>query len=403
MLAPKKTQKTTTRDSIEVSRGNFILLCFGGYLLSITYGVTFLIPLMVGERGGDEAFAGAIIATATISTVSSVVLSGHLADMLGLVRSVVVSAFFLALSMLGFFFSRGLGYDLLVYGFLLGVGWGIVYVLAPIVVAAIVKPARRIHFMALLSGCMMAGIGTGPLVGRLVSFFNLPIESAFLAAAAFGLTGSTLCFCLDRQLRKNRNIVPQVTRLSTRTFVRVVRSNSIFPIIMVGLGGCIFGGLSSFQTTYAQTFGFDYALYFVGFMLAAIGSRLLLVRYIVGYSPFWSSFFLTSMIVVSLLMFAVFTDSAFLYVLSAVVLGVSYGLTYSVINGLAANEAPEGLMPQALLLFGLSYCVGVFGFPLLAGGIIVRAGVIAMLYILLVVGLLNTGIAVFRVWQQRYF
>ncbi len=388
-------------DSVEISRDNFIVLCLGGYLLSLAYGVTFLIPLMVGTRGGDEAFAGAIISTATVSTVSSIVFSGHLSDVLGLTKSIVMSAFLLALSMLGFFMSRDLGYDLLLYGFLLGVGWGIFYALMPIVVAVVIKPARRIHFMALLSGCMMAGIGTGPIVGWFVSFLLLPIESAFMVAGICSLTGGALCFYLDHRFRKNNNVIHQVRRISLGAVRRIFFSNAIFPIVMVGLGGGIFGSLSSFQTTYAQTFGFDYVLFFVGFMLAAIGSRLGLAGYVVKRDPFLSSFFLASMIVLSLGMFIVLTDDVFLYVLSAVVLGVGYGLTYSVINGLAANEAPEGLMPQSLLLFGLSYCMGVFGFPLVAGWIIVRAGVIAMLYALLVVALLNCLIVVFRLWQQR--
>ncbi len=400
-LGKKTAAKETREGSVEVSRRDFVLLCLGGYLLAIAYGATFLIPLMVGGRGGDEAFAGAIISTAAVSTLLCVTFSGHLADLLGLGKSVALAALFLTSSTLGFFLSSNLGFDLLLYGFLLGVGWGIFYALMPIVVAFVIEPARRIHFMALMSGCMMAGIGTGPLVGRLVSFLLLPIESAFLVAGVCSVTGGVLCFCADRRFRKGRNVIPQVKRISARAFRKVACSNAVFPIVMVGLGGCIFGSLSSFQTTYAQTFGFDYALFFVGFMLAAIGSRLLLAGYVVSYNPFVSSFFLTSLIVLSLLMFIVLTDDVFLYVLSAVVLGGGYGLTYSVINGLAANEAPEGLMPQSLLLFGLSYCTGVFGFPIVAGGLIVRLGVIAMLYSLLVLALLNVSIAVFRLWQQR--
>ena len=113
---------------------------------------------------------------------------------------------------------------------------------------------------------------------------------------------------------------------------------------------------------------------------------------------------LTSLIVLSLLMFIFLTDSALWYLVSAGVLGVGYGLTYVVIKGWAANEAPEGLMPQALLLFGLSYFLGVFGFPLVAGVLIVWGGVLAMLYVLLALALLDASIAVFGIWgiwQQR--
>ena len=89
------------------------------------------------------------------------------------------------------------------------------------------------------------------------------------------------------------------------------------------------------------------------------------------------------------------------YILAAVILGVGYGLTYSVINGLAANEAPEGTTTQSLLLFSLSYFVGVFGFPFLAGKIIIDKGLSMMLLILLGVSVLNWSITLGRlVWHK---
>ncbi|MDP1069244.1 MFS transporter, partial [Klebsiella pneumoniae] len=76
---------------------------------------------------------------------------------------------------------------------------------------------------------------------------------------------------------------------------------------------------------------------------------------------------LSGLMLVSVLMFGFSVSGSFSYLLAAVTLGVGYGLTYSVINGLVANEAPAGTTSQALLLFSLAYFVGVFGFPLLAG------------------------------------
>ena len=58
----------------DVPRGTFALLCLGGYLLSIAYGVTFLIPLLVAGRGGDTSVAGMVISSATVTTVLLVLL-----------------------------------------------------------------------------------------------------------------------------------------------------------------------------------------------------------------------------------------------------------------------------------------------------------------------------------------
>ncbi len=387
------------------SSTNFIFLCLGGYFFSIAYGVTFLIPLMILERGGDEAFAGAIISTATISTVLLVVLSGHIADRFGLARSAGISGFFLSLSMLGFFVSQSLGiylgYDLLLYALLLGMGWGVFYTLAPILVSLIIGSRSRMRYFALLSGSMMSGIGTGPLIGRLTTYLGFPIESAFLLAGVCSVMGSGIYFYLDSIFRGSYELAPSISRISLRYISRIFYSNSIYPIIMVGLGACIFGGLSSFQTTYAELFGFDYSLFFGGFILSAISGRLFFSGYVSRFDPFISTFFLTLLIVISIFMFIRFTEDVYLYIFSSVILGTGYGLAYSVINGLAANEAPTGLVPQTLLLFSLSYFIGVFGFPLIAGGMIVRGGIIEMLYIIFIIALLNNFLSIFRIWQQR--
>jgi len=64
-----------------------------------------------------------------------------------------------------------------------------------------------------------------------------------------------------------------------------------------------------------------------------------------------------------------------------------------VINGLAANEAPPGLTAQSLLLFSLSYFLGVFGFPFVAGKLIVDGGVQGMLF--------SVGLIAALVWVIR--
>ena len=71
------------------------------------------------------------------------------------------------------------------------------------------------------------------------------------------------------------------------------------------------------------------------------------------------------------------------------------------INGLAANEAPNGTTAQSLLLFSLSYFIGVFGFPLLAGKIIVEQGMPTLLLTVLAVASLNWLITVGRlIWRR---
>lgn len=388
----------------KVDGGEFAVLCIGGFLLSIAYGVTFLIPVLVGQRGGNEALAGLIISAATVSTVILVILSGHIADVIGSARAVAVAGLFLAASGLGFATVPSVGLNLMTVGLILGIGWGTFYTLGPILVAALVEPQHRIRFFALLSGSMMSGIGAGPIIGRIVTGWSMPVETAFSFAFLSSLAGGTLYFWLHLRLTSAGKILPHVNKISFGAARQVIASPAIYSIVMVGIGGAIFGGLSSFQTSYAKAHGFDYSLFFVGFMSAAILSRLFVAAYVVKKDPFYSLLVLTSLTLASILLFLLMTSQT-VYLAAAAMLGLGYGLTYSVINGLAANEAPKGLMPQSLLLFSLSYFIGVFGFPLIAGNLIVSSGIQAMLHVLLLLAIFNVAIVLFpiahRVMRKR--
>ena len=384
-----------------VSSRLFSLFCLASYLLSLSYGSTFLLSLLIGSRGGNEHDAGNVISAAMLSTFAAVIVSGHLSDLLGAARSIALFSLLLVVASLGFALTPGFGNLLLFFGLMLGLGWGVFYTLGPIIVASLVTPAQRAKYFALLSGSMMTGIGSGPLLGRAASALGYPVTAAFYLAALASLIGALLFWRLDVQLKKTPSASASAARISWRAVARVLSSRAVFPIIMVGLGGCVFGGLSSFQTSYAASRTLDYSLFFFGFMGAAISSRMLIAGFVVKRDPLRASCLLSGLMMVSILMFGFVVDDGFSYVLAAMMLGVGYGLTYSVINGLAANEAPSGTTSQSLLLFSLSYFVGVFGFPLLAGRIIVEHGIVTLLLTLLTVALLNWLITVGRlIWRH---
>ncbi|WP_260960783.1 MFS transporter [Pseudomonas citri] len=354
----------------------FGLFCVASFLLSISYGATFLVSLLVTSLGGSERDAGQVFAVAMLSTLAAVVGSGHLMQRLGAARCVALGAAFLAIASMGFALISGLGNGLLACGLMLGIGWGLFYTLGPIIVAAMVEPARRTHCFALLSGSMLTGIGSGPLAGKLASHFGLPLQTAFFCAATAAVLGGVYFWRL-RTLSTER--IGTKVEIGLKSAATVLRSRSALSILMVGLGGAVFGGLGSFQTSYAANQGLDYSLFFIGFMGAAIACRLLIAGWVVKRNPFATSCLLTTLMLIAVTGFGEWVHDGLSYGLTAALLGVGYGLNYSVINGLAANEAPPGLTAQALLLFSLSYFIGVFGFPFIAGKLISSAGVDGML------------------------
>ena len=382
-----------------VSTQLFALFCLASFLLSLSYGSTFLLSLLIHARGGNEHDAGSVICAAMLSTFVAVLLSGHLADALGAARAVAGMGVLLVVACLGFALMPGFGEGLMLFGFSLGLGWGVFYTLGPIIVAMLVEPRQRAKYFALLSGSMMSGIGAGPLLGRAANALDLPLTSAFYIAALASLVGVLVFWQLGTALK--RHAMAPVSKISWGACCRVLSSRAVFAIVMVGLGGCVFGGLSSFQTSYAAAHGLDYSLFFTGFVSAAISSRLLIAGYVVKRDAYVSACVLSGVMLGSILLFAFGVSGNASYLLAAVTLGVGYGLTYSVINGLVANEAPAGTTSQALLLFSLAYFVGVFGFPWLAGWIIVDFGLPALMLSVLAVALGNWLISLARLaWRQ---
>ncbi|WP_300720146.1 MFS transporter [Pseudomonas sp.] len=377
--------------------------CLCSYLLSLSYGATFLLSTMFQAHGGSESDAGTVISAAMLSTFVAVIFSGHLTDRFGAPKAIAGASLLLAAACLGFAAAPSFGLAVLACGLLLGLGWGVFYTLGPIIVAMIVAPAQRMKYFALLSGSMMSGIGTGPLLGRAAEGLGYPVQSAFVLAALASLLGGVGFARLNRRIqRQHATLGPiSVCTITPRAACTVLRSKAVFSILMVGLGGAIFGGLSSFQTSYATLNHLDYSLFFLGFMSAAIACRLLVAGVIVRHDPYWMACGLSALTVVSVLLFMFGVNSSATYVLAAMVLGVGYGLTYSVINGLAANEAPPGHTPQSLVLFSLAYFVGVFGFPWLAGHVIVAWGIPALLSIILLIALGNWSITVARLIARR--
>lgn len=367
----------------------FGAFCIASLMLSVSYGSTFLLTLLITSFGGDERYAGQVISVAMISTIAAVLGSGHLSDKWGPARCIASGAGFLAAASLGFATADSLGPWLMVCALMLGLGWGVFYTLGPIMVAGMIEPARRSHSFALLSGSMLTGIGSGPLAGKLAGYFGLPVQTAFFCAGAMAVAGGLYFWRTGQRNNANASSTDRA-QISLDSAIKVLTSRAAFSILMVGLGGAIFGGLGSFQTSYASSLGLDYSVFFVCFMGAAICCRLLIASWVVKRNPFAASCVLSAIMLIAVVGFGQWVHDSISYGLAAAMLGIGYGLNYSVINGLAANEAPSGLTAQSLVLFSLAYFLGVFGFPFIAGKLIAHGGVNGMLF--------STGMIALLVW-----
>ncbi len=168
---------------------------------------------------------------------------------------------------------------------------------------------------------------------------------------------------------------------------------------MVGCGACIFSGLLTFQTSLvAGTEAKAATFYAVNAVTVVIG-RLLFGRLTGTMAPIaLATGLLISMTLGVVAMFGVPFDPGF-QVASAVLIGVGYGLVYSLIQTWVVNDSPPAHRQAALTWFVLSYFVGIFGFPVFGGWVLTHLGREAFLCTLLVAALIE--IAVLLVGRKR--
>ena len=82
--------------------------------------------------------------------------------------------------------------------------------------------------------------------------------------------------------------------------------------------------------------------------------------------------------------------------MSAILLGLGYGLVYTVIQTQAVNDAPPELRSAALTWFVIAYFLGIFGFPVLGGWMIVTVGIAGFLAAVLAFAVAEMALALLR-------
>lgn len=364
----------------------------GAMLAAAGYGATFLFPAYYRAHGGSDIDAGLTLGAAMVGTFIGVPLIGWLSGRIDAAR---MSAMAMAVVAAGFvllaFEIGGLSLPL-ISGFTIGLGWGMFYIGAPMALSERVTDADRAFWFTRFGAFQMAGIGGGPVMLNLAMHeIDLSVESTFLLVSIGCLAASVLLWIFG-------SLTPGLARTSAlRPWVRQIkvigRSPSIRPILMVALGACVFSGLMTFQSSLVKGTTANVASYFAVYGVTVVAARLLLARFLAALPQVQLAVgLLISMALGVVAMFGVTIHPAF-QILSAVLTGIGYGLVYSVIQTWAVNNTEQEYRHAALTWFVLSYFIGIFGFPLLGGWVLVYFGREAFLGILLVAALAELAIA----------
>ena len=76
-------------------------------------------------------------------------------------------------------------------------------------------------------------------------------------------------------------------------------------------------------------------------------------------------------------------------------------MSYPILVAMAAKDADKDLVAQTLQLFALSYFAGIFGFPLIAGWMIVEIGSTVLLTLIALLAAIEASLALRRALEVK--
>jgi len=376
----------------------FILYFAAIFLQAGAYGLTFMLPRLFDSFGANEKVVGWMLLVTTVSTIVTVYFSGHLSDLFGRLRTLGAAcvAISVSLSLYGSLDTVGLG--LVGASLLLGVGWGLTYSLGPIVLTRLVSADERVRFFTLLSVFVMAGFGLSPVLASFLEGAGYSVRDAFYLTAALCVVSAVLFFLLDAPVKAHA-INPRAeapSRITLAALSGVLRSRALLPVVMVCLGASVFAGMNNFQTVFADARGLDYANFFLAYTVTVVIFRLVLARFKGGKNPYRTIALLQYIMAFSIVIFIFSGANLPLYLVVAVLFGIGYGVSYPILVAMAANDSREDLSAQTLQVFALTYFIGIFGFPLIAGWMIVEDGTLSLLILIAVLAVIEATLALRR-------
>lgn len=381
----------------------FVILALyflGIFLQAGTYGLTFMLPKLFADFGADEKDVGRMLMVTAVTTLVSVYYSGHLSDKLGRMHTLGLSGFAIAIALLLFGWAETLSLTLVLASALLGFGWSLFYALGPVVLTRITEQGERVQYFSLLSVFVMAGFGLLPVMAEAMENAGLDMSDAFFAMSAVCLFSGGLFLALAAPIHGLSIDAKQEPRssLTMSNVGRVLTSRGLVPVVMVCLGASIFAGMNNFQTVFAEAQGLNYSDFFLAYTITVVICRVLLTGFSGGKAPYAVIAAMQYVMCASIVLFMFVDGSQPLYILVAVLFGIGYGASYPILAAMAANDADDDLVPQTLQLFALTYFVGIFGFPLVAGWLIVEQGTLSLLIGIAILAAIEATMA-----AKRYF
>lgn len=374
------------------------LLFVATLLTSMGYGATFLLTEHFRALGGSEIETGTTLGGAMLGTLVGVPLVGWFAWCLGAGRMAGLGAVLVACGYLGLAELSALTPLIGICGFFIGLGWGIFFLAAPMALSMRVADQDRGFWFTRYGAFQMGGIGLSPIVASaLINEVGLTTGQAFGAVTLVCLLAAMLLAVFEAiAVRPVAAAIKAAGNAWVRVLPALLRTRAIYPILMVGLGACVFSGLLTFQTSLVRDTGLQASTFFAVYAITVVASRFLLAPVIGRAKGDQVAVILLAIMIAGVIVAFGLAYGVVVQIASAILLGVGYGLVYSVIQTQAVNDAPAEHRNAALTWFVVAYFLGIFGFPMLGGWLIVHVGTDGFLVAILLFAMAEIGLALLR-------
>lgn len=372
-------------------------LLYGGALsIATAYGFLLLLPVYLKAIGGDEAGAGRVLACGAVGAILAVLFTGRLCERAGPSAAAAVGAAVYGVGTGTVWLTSQVTVHLYLAGVLLGAGWALFFTAAPITLSTFVPGEARGMYFSVLAGFNALGMGLAPVLGDYLRSASVSYSTIFLAATLLNVVATAVFGLLARRLNGRTEPLGRGDRggplLGPWRAVLFSPARPYF--VMVFLGACVFTSMQSFNATYASGHGLNYAVFYGAYTFGVIVPRFTVSGLVARLDPRRTTVVLLALMCLSLTGFLAVSGNALVYGVSSALLGVSYGLVYPLVQAQAVAVSEAEVQHWVLAYFSLAYFIAVFGYPLVAGAVIVRWGYPAMFGTLAVFGLGELAVAV---------
>ncbi len=376
------------RPSLKLKTISLYLACF---TTATAYGFIYLLPLLILNLGGHITQVGLFLSIAGVTTISIVGFCGKFAEKFGATKVCIAGV---SSCLTGFIIlncATHVSYFFYSAAVFIGLGWSLYYAASPMILNSTITDNQRGKYISNIAAFVVLGTGAGPAMSGMLQQ-HVSIHILFILPIIFA-TIAIILFYLQRHWWENtsQNNSTELTSKTSPFLLQIMKSEAKYPLIMVFLGACIFSSMMNFQTIYAAERHLNFSIYYTSYIVSVIISRFLFGGILTKDNPFKSTPYLLLLMGTGLLCMLFNNGHPIIYSISAIALGISYGLVYPLIKTYAINVTDPILRKQVIAYFTQSYFIGVYFFPLL-GALVLRHFDIKIFILLLLIICLADGL-----------